>query len=233
MPELLSANSAFAGINLVAVVALIILSAVAFICLSGFVKYSIILNIIKNAIGTQQIPPSIVVNLLASLMALNAIWPAIEPGIERVKPLFVTESKNEQSDLINIPVLAELNQRELDEREDIASVFDLTPEFELNFPELVGQAKEKTEALVAKIDIPFNFDDGSVWKYFLGSLIFDLYEGFEAGLKFYIVFVSIDFLVSLILTTSGMAMLSPTVISIPIKLAVFYYSPSWLILFRM
>lgn len=233
MPELLSANSAFAGINLVAVVALIILSAVAFICLSGFVKYSIILNIIKNAIGTQQIPPSIVVNLLASLMALNAIWPAIEPGIERVKPLFVAESKNEQLDLINIPVLAELNQNELDEREDIASIFDLTPEFELNFPELIKQAKEKTEALVAKIDIPFNFDDGSVWKYFLGSLIFDLYEGFEAGLKFYIVFVSIDFLVSLILTTSGMAMLSPTVISIPIKLAVFYYSPSWLILFRM
>ncbi len=233
MPELLSADSAFAGINLVAIAALIILSAVAFISLSGFVKYSIILNIIKNAIGTQQIPPSIVVNLLASLMALNAIWPVMEPGLERIKPLFVAEAKNDQLDLINIPIAADLNQKELDEREDVTSVFDLAPEFELNFPELVERAKEKTEMLVSKIDIPFNFDDGSVWKYFLGSLIFDLYEGFEAGLKFYIVFVSIDFLVSLILTTSGMAMLSPTVISIPIKMAVFYYSPSWLILFRM
>lgn len=233
MPELLSPDSAFAGFNLVAIAALITLSAVAFICLSGFVKYSIILNIIKNAIGTQQIPPSVVVNLLASLMALNTIWPVLDPGIERIKPFLVSEAKNEQTDLINIPALADLNQNELSERDEIASVLDLIPEFELNFPELIESAKEKTDNLLSKIDIPFNFDDGSVWKYFLGSLVFDLYEGFESGLKFYIVFVSIDFLVSLILTTSGMAMLSPTVISIPIKLAVFYYSPSWLILFRM
>ncbi|EII5831852.1 EscR/YscR/HrcR family type III secretion system export apparatus protein, partial [Vibrio parahaemolyticus] len=51
-------------------------------------------------------------------------------------------------------------------------------------------------------------------------------------LKLYIVFVSIDFLIAVILSGVGMTMLSPTVISTPVKLAVFYFSDSWTILFK-
>lgn len=88
MVELLSPANAYAGVNLVSLLVLVLLSAVFFICFTGFVKYSIVLNIIKNAVGTQQIPPAIVVNLLAALMALNGVWPQIQPGIERIKPYF-------------------------------------------------------------------------------------------------------------------------------------------------
>lgn len=60
----------------------------------------------------------------------------------------------------------------------------------------------------------------------------DLYQGFELGLKLYLVFVSIDFLIAVVLSGVGMTMLSPTVISTPVKLAVFYFSDSWTLLFR-
>lgn len=73
MIGLLSPENAYSGVNLVIVLCLVILSAVFFICFSGFIKYSIVLNILKNAMGTQQIPPSIVVNLLAALLALSSI----------------------------------------------------------------------------------------------------------------------------------------------------------------
>ncbi len=83
------------------------------------------------------------------------------------------------------------------------------------------------------IELPFNFDkEHDTFKYFVGSLIYDLYKGFELGLKLYIVFVSIDFLIAVILSGVGMTMLSPTVISTPVKLAVFYFSDSWTILFK-
>ncbi|MBF4396012.1 EscR/YscR/HrcR family type III secretion system export apparatus protein, partial [Vibrio anguillarum] len=94
MLQLLSPDNAYSGANLLLLLVLVLLSTVFFICFSGFVKYNIVLNIIKNAVGTQQIPPAIVVNLLAALMALNSVWPDIKPGIERIKPYFSEQSEN-------------------------------------------------------------------------------------------------------------------------------------------
>nr|MBF4337773.1 EscR/YscR/HrcR family type III secretion system export apparatus protein [Vibrio anguillarum] len=101
------------------------------------------------------------------------------------------------------------------------------------FPELLERSKIKTNQLLSMIDIPLNFDETTdTFKYFLGSLVLDLYQGFELGLKLYLIFVSIDFLIAVILSGVGMTMLSPTVISTPVKLAVFYFSDSWTLLFR-
>jgi len=224
MIDLISPSNPFSGANLVIILVLVLLSTVFFICFSGFVKYNIVLNIIKNAVGTQQIPPTIVVNLLAALMALNSIWPDIKPGIERVKPYF-----SQQQETLSLPL--DLSpEKELPENITMyylaSNIFDF-------FPELLERAVEKTNKLTSMIDIPINFDEeNDKFKYFLGNLIFDLYKGFELGLKLYMVFVSIDFLIAVVLSGVGMTMLSPTVISTPVKLAVFYFSDSWTLLFR-
>lgn len=221
MVELLSPANAYAGVNLVSLLVLVLLSTVFFICFTGFVKYSIVLNIIKNAVGTQQIPPAIVVNLLAALMALNGVWLQIEPGIDRVLPYFSQQEKQELKQNIN----NELPQN--------ITMYTLVSKWSTFFPELLEHAQQKTQKITEIIELPFNFDkEHDTFKYFIGSLIYDLYQGFELGLKLYIVFVSIDFLIAVILSGVGMTMLSPTVISTPIKLAVFYFSDSWTILLQ-
>ena len=226
MIQLLSPDNAFSGANLVLLLVLALLSTVFFICFSGFVKYNIVLNIIKNAVGTQQIPPTIVVNLLAALMALNSIWPDIKPGIERIKPYFAEVQQEEQ---LNLPLDLGLE----DEKPKNITMYYLASNIFDFFPELLKRAEDKTNQLTAMIDIPLNFDeDSDTFKFFLGNLILDLYQGFELGLKLYMVFVSIDFLIAVVLSGVGMTMLSPTVISTPIKLAVFYFSDSWTLLFR-
>lgn len=96
MLHLLSPDNAYSGANLLTLLVLVLLSAVFFVCFSGFVKFNIVLNIIKNAVGTQQIPPAIVVNILAALMALNSVWPDVKPGLERIKPYFSEQSEYEQ-----------------------------------------------------------------------------------------------------------------------------------------
>ncbi|WP_338726292.1 EscR/YscR/HrcR family type III secretion system export apparatus protein [Shewanella baltica] len=228
MLQLLNPDNAFSGANLILLLTLILLSTVFFICFSGYVKYNIVLNIIKNAVGTQQIPPTIVVNLLAALMALNSIWPDIKPGLERVKPYFIEQINGE----INPDVLQSSSLFEDKKPEQVTMYYLVSNVFEF-FPELLARAQRKTKELTEIIDIPLNFDSGSdTLKYFLGNLILDLYQGFEFGLKLYMIFVSIDFLIAVILSGVGMTMLSPTVISTPVKLAVFYFSDSWTILFR-
>ncbi|GLT17458.1 type III secretion system protein [Vibrio zhanjiangensis] len=226
MVQLLSPDNAFSGANLVILLVLALLSTVFFICFSGFVKYNIVLNIIKNAVGTQQIPPTIVVNLLAALMALNSIWPDIKPGIERIKPYF---AELRQEDTLDLP----LDLGDEEEKPKNITMYYLASNIFDFFPELLKRAEAKTEQLTSMIDIPLNFDeDNDTFKFFLGNLILDLYQGFELGLKLYMVFVSIDFLIAVVLSGVGMTMLSPTVISTPIKLAVFYFSDSWTLLFR-
>ncbi|AYV25058.1 EscR/YscR/HrcR family type III secretion system export apparatus protein [Vibrio mediterranei] len=225
MIQLLSPENAFFGANLIVLLTLALLSTVFFICFSGFVKYNIVLNIIKNAVGTQQIPPTIVVNLLAALMALNSLWPDIKPGIERVKPYF-SEQQQKEFDVPQVLNTEEAKPKEVTMYYLVSNIFDF-------FPELLERAEVKTNELTSMIDIPLNFDeDNDTFKFFLGNLILDLYQGFELGLKLYMVFVSIDFLIAVILSGVGMTMLSPTVISTPVKLAVFYFSDSWTLLFR-
>ena len=220
---MLNPDNAYVGANFAVLLVLIILSAVFFICFSGFVKYSIVLNIIKNAVGTQQIPPSIVVNLLAALMALNSLWPDIKPGLEIIKPLFSASQHLEYS-RPNIIT---------DERQKNITMYDLVNNLSDYFPEVLKRAERKTTDLTHLVELPLNFDaDSNLFKLLIGSLIFDLYQGFELGLKLYMIFVSIDFLIAVILSGVGMTMLSPTVISTPVKLAIFYFSDSWTILFR-
>ena len=227
MLQLLNPENAFSGANLVLLLTLVLLSTVFFICFSGYVKYNIVLNIIKNAVGTQQIPPTIVINLLAALMALNSIWPDIQPGLERVKPYFSESTQTSDTlDFVNNPPLLSKNNSE-----NVTMFYLVSNIFEF-FPELLERAERKTNELASIIDIPMNFDsDSKMLKFFLGNLVLDLYQGFEFGLKLYMIFVSIDFLIAVILSGVGMTMLSPTVISTPIKLAVFYFSDSWTILF--
>ncbi|MDF9398525.1 EscR/YscR/HrcR family type III secretion system export apparatus protein [Vibrio sp. 1180_3] len=227
MIELLNPDNAYSGANLVLLLVLVLLSSVFFICFSGFVKYSIVLNIIKNAVGTQQIPPSMVVNLLAVLMALNSIWPDIKPGLMRVKPYFVSQVQQD----VELEMSMELELPE--EKRSNITMYHLVSNLFDYFPELMSRAERKTNQLNEIVVLPLNFGpEEEAFKFFIGNLILDLYQGFELGLKLYMVFVSIDFLIAVILSGVGMTMLSPTVISTPIKLAVFYFSDSWTILFK-
>ncbi|MCY4473079.1 MAG: hypothetical protein OXC07_09740 [Kistimonas sp.] len=223
MNDLLSPENPLMGVNLLLLLVVVLLSFVFFICFSGFVKFSIILNITKNAVGTQQIPPAIVVNLLASLMACNSAWPSLEAGIQRVKPFF---SGGEAAAAEEVMAMGGGTMEE--EEMETVSMYTLMSNFFDYFPEVLEEAGKKTRALLAVVKMPLNFgEEHHSLGLLLGSLLYDIYKGFEFGLKLYLVFVSIDFLVAVILSGVGMTMLSPTVISTPVKLAVFYFSDSW------
>lgn len=228
MIGLLSPENAYSGVNLVIVLCLVILSAVFFICFSGFIKYSIVLNILKNAMGTQQIPPSIVVNLLAALLALSSIWVIVEPGLERIKPYF-----SEVNDTLMDPIGGiGLDNSGVGDSTN-PTLYQLISNLEQYFPEVFKYADNKAEELERLFTLPMSFKGGSsIFKPFLGAIVLDLYKGFELGIKLYMIFVSIDFLIAVILSGVGMSMLSPTVISTPIKIAVFYFSDGWTILFN-
>lgn len=231
MISLLSPDNAYVGINLVIILCLVLLSAVFFICFSGFIKYSIVLNILKNAMGTQQIPPTIVINLLAALLALSSIWGVISPGLERVKPYFSDLNSSSESIMDPIGGIGLDNINDSDSSD--ITLYHLVSNIDQYFPELLKEAERKSKELEGLFELPIRFsDEENIFKPFLGAIVLDLYKGFELGIKLYMIFVSIDFLIAVILSGVGMSMLSPTVISTPIKLAIFYFSDGWTILFN-
>lgn len=113
------------------------------------------------------------------------------------------------------------------------TLYQLISNLDQYFPEVFKYADHKAEELERLFTLPISFKEGSsIFKPFLGAIVLDLYKGFELGIKLYMIFVSVDFLIAVILSGVGMSMLSPTVISTPIKLAVFYFSDGWTILFN-
>ncbi len=222
---LLDPNNPNISINLVMMLAGIMLSVVAFICFSGFVKFTIILNIIKNAIGVQQVPPNIVVNLLAALMALYSFYPAAKPGIDRITPYLTNNAVEQHTRPPNRHEDSELKPE---------TVYQIVVNLYVYFPELQDFAKQKSMDFTSKVNLPESIEqpDENI-KNMLYALLLDIHDGFEIGLKLYMIFVSLDFLIAVILNGIGITMLSPTVISIPIKLAVFYLSNAWTSIFNV
>lgn len=191
-------SSAYFGMNLTALLVVFILAVVLFVSISGFIKINIAINLLKNALGTQQVPSNLVVNIMSASIAVLAIWPVAEPCFHRLMELADTENV----------LLAE-------------QVFK---QYEYIFSELI-------QHVLAKVGDSgvFEVSDNLLKNIALGTLV-DVIQGVEVGMRFYLVFLAIDIVISLILSASGMTSLSPTIISVPLKLAVFYYGNGWEVL---
>src|SRR6202000_1940249 len=77
-------------ITLVVILALAALLPFAFMTLTAFVKISTVLQIVRGAIGAQNIPSSTVIMALAGALTLLAMAPVGSRIEERARPLFET-----------------------------------------------------------------------------------------------------------------------------------------------
>lgn len=196
-----SADNVFFGLNLTFLLIFAILAALIFISMSGFIKINIIINLLKNAIGAQQVPSNLVVNLLSGALAWVVISPHVSPAFDRIYE-FASVSNDTVPEMI-------------------------IENYEYIFSEFIMYSKEKAETS------PFSMKKESLPEIFLSGILGDVIDGLKIGIKLYIVFLVIDLVLAVVLSACGMTMLSPTIISIPIKLGVFYYAEGWNILIQL
>lgn len=193
------------------------------IMITSFVKISVVLSILRTAIGTQQIPPTQVITGLSFILTVYIMAPV---GIEiRNQTADLVEQRTGRSLLssANANVILEAGKRATEpvRRFLLKHAHKRERELFLDLARKLRKPEDRT-ALSDKdmiILVP-------------SFVISELKEAFQIGFILFIPFIIIDMVVSNILLAMGMFMLSPVTVSLPFKILLFILVDGWYLLAR-
>lgn len=178
---------------------------------TSFTKVSVVLLILRNAIGIQQTPPNMVIYAIAIVLSFNIMNPVLQKSFAQVGAQDF--SFRNLTDLqANAEVAAGPIKKFLADHSTPAS----RDFFLRNTPKAGPQGPAPADLSVL---VP-------------AFLLDELTRAFEIGLMLYLPFLAIDLLVSAVLIAMGMQMMSPPLISTPLKILLFVGVSGWTRLFE-
>ncbi len=199
--------------SLILILAAASLLPFVFMTVTAFVKISTVLQIVRGAIGAQNVPSNVIVMALAGALTLLAMAPVGSRISARAAPLLDEHVKRDSSawvmglvDAAREPVRAFLRAN--------ASSRERSRFFEVARaarPPAEREAVTRDDLLVL---IP-------------AFVVTELLEAFALGFALYLPFLVIDLVVSNVLLALGMQMLNPTQVSLPFKLLLFVAIDGW------
>jgi flagellar biosynthesis protein FliP len=172
--------------------------------MTSFVRIIIVLSILRQALGTGQTPPNMVLVGMALFMTLFVMSPVLTDVYNNALLPFMNN---------NMPFDRALAAAEAPIR---GFMLNQTREDDIAlFMEIARNAPVNSAA-----EVPFT----TLVPAFLTS---ELKSAFTIGFLIYIPFVVIDLIVASVLMSMGMMMLSPMMISMPFKLMLFVLVDGW------
>jgi len=175
--------------------------------MTSFVRIIIVLSILRQALGTAQTPP----NTVLVGLALFLTFFIMSPVFESVYNDAVGPYMNAKLDFDKALIKAETPIRDFmmkqTREDDIAMFMQIANRRELD----------------NSSQVPFT----TLMPAFITS---EIKSAFTIGFLIYIPFVVIDLIVASVLMSMGMMMLSPMIISMPIKLMLFVLIDGWTLL---
>jgi type III secretion protein R len=200
-------------ITLVMILALAALLPFAFMTLTAFVKISTVLQIVRGAIGAQNIPSSTVIMALAGALTLLAMAPVGTRIEERARPLFEPGAERDTSSWV-----ISLAQATREPIRDFLKANASTRE-KGRFFEIARSARLPSErAQVSREDLVILVP---------AFVVSELIAAFALGFALYLPFLVIDLVVANVLLALGMQMMNPTQVSLPFKLLLFVAVDGW------
>ncbi|RXJ72265.1 EscR/YscR/HrcR family type III secretion system export apparatus protein [Veronia nyctiphanis] len=185
----------------------------AFVISTAFLKISMVLMILRNALGIQQMPPNIALYSIALISTLFVMAPVLEKMdkayTELESPVENLQSK-EDMEAAAKKVFAPMK-----EFIDKNSSPDVREHFRNVASQLWKREVTEDEARDHLLIMLPTFT------------ISELEKAFKIGFLIYIPFVVIDLLISNILLALGMQMVAPIMIATPVKILLFILIEGW------
>ncbi len=201
------ADTTFGAIVLLLIVGFLPIAAVT---VTAFAKIAIVLALVRNALGIQQLPPNIIIYTLSVILA----------------------------GFISMPILTEAYNSMLNEGINFNSLEEWQRAGELTLEPLrkfLIQHTDQTQLAFFKASAEkiwsnsanYTADENSIAILAPAFLLSELTRAFEIGFLLYLPFLAIDIIVTTILVALGMMMVPPTTIAIPFKLMLFIFLDGW------
>lgn len=174
-----------------------------FCCMTSFLRFAIVFSMLKTAMGTQQVPPSIVIIGLSMVLTFYTMGGTFQKMYEMGSVPY-QQSQN---------IVAAINEGSKPLKE---FMMKQTRESDLAFfVELSQKTPPKTP------------EEITLWQVAPAYIMSELKTAFEIGFIIFVPFIVLDLVVANILLALGMFMLSPTIISLPFKLLIFIAVDGW------
>jgi flagellar biosynthetic protein FliP len=192
------------SLNIVIIMTLLVLAPSIILVMTSFVRLLVVFSFLKQALGTQQMPPAQILVSLALILTFFIMKPyAIQSYDNGIKPY-------------------------MEEKIGYEEAFNKSVAPFKNF--MIKNTREKDLALFYRIrhlPNPKTVEDVDLTTLIPAFMISELKTAFEIGFLIYLPFLIIDMVVSAILMSLGMMMLPPVMISMPFKLLVFVLVDGW------
>ncbi|MDD2652949.1 MAG: flagellar type III secretion system pore protein FliP [Sulfurimonas sp.] len=192
------------SLNVLVLLTLLFLAPSLVLVMTTFTRFVIVFGFLRQALGTQQVPPTQLLVMLGMILTFFVMEPvgvkAYEDGI---KPYIEQKIGYEEA-------------------------FDKTALPFKNF--MIRNTREKDLALflrIRKMENPASVAEVPLSIVIPAFVISELKTAFEIGFLLFLPFLVIDMVVASILMSMGMMMLPPVMIALPFKILVFILIDGW------
>lgn len=180
-----------------------------------FVRIVVVLGLLRQALGTQQLPPSQVITSLAlflTLLVMAPVWKQVYT--EAVLPYTQRQLSLEQAWQAGVQPIRRFMSLQI-ERTDNADTVWLFLDY---LPDAPQPSTYEEVPLVALVP---------------AFMLSELKTAFVIGFQIYLPFLILDMVISTVLISMGMLMLPPVLVSLPLKLLLFVLVDGWYLVVGM
>ena len=191
-------------LQILALLTVLSLAPAILIMLTSFTRIVIVLSVLRQAMGTHQMPPNQIILGLAlflTFFTMSPVWQKINE--QALQPYLKGEITHQVALGVASQPLRGFMFKQTREK-DLALLFDIA---DIQRPKNVGDVP--TSVLIPSF------------------IISELKTAFQIGFLLYVPFMIIDMVVASILLSMGMMMLPPIMISLPFKLMLFVLADGW------
>jgi type III secretion protein R len=192
------------------------------VMITSFVKIAVVLSILRSALGTPQIPPTIVITGLAVILTVYVMAPTGLKVQQAIEPVLQQQAGKEG--LLSGAGADALYRAALRAKEPVR-------EFLLKHSRARDRAMFRDLARrLRPAEQRGTVDQRDLLVVVPAFVIGQLAAAFQIGFLLFVPFLIIDMVVANILLALGMHMLSPTTVSLPFKLLLFVLVDGWYLL---
>lgn len=171
---------------------------------TSFIRIVVVLSLLRQAMGTQQMPPNQIIIGLSMFLTFFVM-----------SPVFIEINENALQPYLN---------GDLEEGRALGEALDPMRTF------MLSHVRESDLALMSEFagdDPPDTVDDISTLTLIPAFMLSELKQAFQIGFMIFVPFLVIDMITASVLMTMGMLMLPPIIISLPFKVLLFVLADGW------
>jgi flagellar biosynthetic protein FliP len=208
MPDLTKKENASAAMQIIVLMTVLSLAPAILLMMTSFTRIIIVFSLMRQALGTQQLPPNQVLIGLALFMTFVVMAPTWQKvNSEALQPYLAgrmdqSTALEKASGPMRTFMIRQIQKAGNDDDVLLFTDFQHQPE-------------------------PKNFSEVGTMTLVPAFMLSELKTAFVLGFKIYLPFLVIDMVISSILISMGMMMLPPVLISMPFKLLLFVLVDGW------